>query len=286
MTQPERVAAAWLRSGVPQFESDSDRPTIKPHTLTKAALDVPIMCNPGTKEGVTVKDGRFAGVWPKNVAFFEKVRGERGLIGVAIDPLTAHECGNSRYLAIPWLDCCLTLRLPKQTGQSLRKISMDGAWLADPLGTTAFPASEFQGDPLQAAWLPDENIARAWMQYRKDTKVVDTTPPPAPSRVELSGSRLRWRAEADVESGIQKFVILRNGKFLADVSGEGNNRFGRDLFQNLQYSDTPTQPLAKMEFVDETAGRGVDHGYSVVTVNTVGLKSTPTWAGPAEEPDR
>ena len=281
MTQPERVAAAWLRSGVPLFEANPDRPTIKPHTLPEAALSVPTMCNPGTKEGVTVTDGRFAKVWPANLAFFDKVRSSGGLIGIAIDPLTAHECGNSRYMAIPWLDKCLGLRLPQQPGQALPEISLEGAWLAQPTGTTATPAAIFEGDPFKAGWLLDASIAKAWMQFRKDTNVVDTTPPPAPSRVELDGNRLRWRAEADVESGIQKFVILRNGKFLADVAGSGKNPFGRQLFQNLQYSDTPTQPLAKMEFVDETAERGVDHGYSVVTVNTVGLKSKPTWAAPA-----
>jgi hypothetical protein len=285
MTQPERVAAAWLRSGVPLLEANPDRPTIKPHALPEAALSVPTMCNPGTKEGVTVTDGRFAKVWPANLTFFTQVRGRGGLIGVAIDPLTAHECGNSRYLAIPWLDKCLELRLPEQPGEPLRPISLDGAWLAEPTGTTATPAAKFAGDRLQAAWLPEASIAKAWMQFREDTNVVDTTPPPAPSGVELAGNRLRWRAEADVESGIQKFVILRNGKFLAEVSGSGKNRFGRQLFQNLQYSDTPTQPLAKMEFVDETAKRGVDHGYAVVTVNTVGLESKPTWAGPAAADD-
>ena len=54
MLHPERVAAAWLRSGVPFLAANPDRPTIKPHTLPKAALGVPMMCNPGTKEGVTV----------------------------------------------------------------------------------------------------------------------------------------------------------------------------------------------------------------------------------------
>ncbi len=147
MTQPERVAAAWLRSGVPLLEANPDRPMIKPHTLPEAALAVPMMCNPGTKEGVTMKDGRFAKVWPANLAFFDQVRGRGGLLGIAIDPLTAHECGNSRYLAIPWLDKCLELRLPQQPGQALREISLDGAWLAEPTGTTATPAAKFEGEP-------------------------------------------------------------------------------------------------------------------------------------------
>jgi poly(3-hydroxybutyrate) depolymerase len=76
MLHPDRVAAAWLRSGVPLLKPDPKRATIKAHTLPDAALKVPVMCNLGTKEGVTVKDGSFAGVWPANEAFFNEVRGK------------------------------------------------------------------------------------------------------------------------------------------------------------------------------------------------------------------
>src|SRR4051794_34064075 len=113
LLHPDRVAAAWLRSGVPLLKAEPKRTGIKAHALTDAALKVPVMCNLGTKEGVTVKGDRFAGVWPANEAFFTEVRGKGGLVGVAVDPLTSHECGNQRYLAIPWLDACLTDRLPK-----------------------------------------------------------------------------------------------------------------------------------------------------------------------------
>ena len=281
MTQPGRVAAAWLRSGVPLFETNPERPSIKPHSLPEAALSIPIMCNLGTKEGVTLKDGRFAKVWPANVAFFEKVRGSGGLLGVAIDPLTAHECGNSRYLAIPWLDKCLSLRLPKEAGKPLRQINLDDVWLAEPTGLTALPATNYKGDPLKAGWLPGKEIAAAWMQFRKDTNVVDLSPPPPPASVEIQGNRLSWTAAADLESGIEKFRILRDGKLLAEVIGAVKNRYGRQLFQNLQYSDTPTQPLAKMEFIDKSSEPGIKGSYSVVTVNTAGLESKPT---PATRP--
>ena len=90
-----------------------------------------MMCNPGTKEGVTVKEGRFARVWPANETFFHKVRGEGGLLGVAVDPLSAHECGNQRYMAIPWLDACLSARLPDKAGDPLTPMPTDGAWLAE-----------------------------------------------------------------------------------------------------------------------------------------------------------
>lgn len=275
MTQPERIIAAWLRSGVPLLETNPDRTEIRPHSLPDAALRVPMICNLGTKEGVTVKDGRFDNVWPANLAFFEKVRGRGGLLGIAIDPLTAHECGNSRYLAIPWLDTCLELRLPGLPGEALQTISGDNAWLAEPQGSNAIPASNFDGAALAMGWLPNEGIAKAWKEYRQDTNVQDFSEPPAPTQVEREGSRLHWRADADLESGIAKFIVMRDGKFLAEVTGNGKNHYGRPLFQNLQYSDTPVQPLAKMEFTDITAGEQA-HDYEIITVNTVGLKSTPT----------
>lgn len=273
---PERVAAAWLRSGVPLLEPNPNRPAIKPHTLPDAALDVPVMCNLGTKEGVTVKNGRFAGVWPANEAFFDTVRGNGGLIGVAVDPLTAHECGNQRYLAIPWLDACLSARLPKAGGKPLKPMPTDGAWLAVPLGAEAFPAAKFDGNPLQAAWLPNEPLAQAWMQYVKNTAVTDATPPPAPTNVRIDGNELTWQADADLESGLASFIIQRDGEFLAEVPQQSKNPFGRPLFQNLQYSDTPTQPLVRMQFNDTSATRGSEHTYRVIAVNTVGLKSTPS----------
>ena len=270
---PERVAAAWLRSGVPLLKADPARPGLKAHELPEAALKVPLMCNLGTKEGVTVKD-RFAGVWPANEAFFNEVRGKGGLVGIAIDPLSSHECGNQRYLAIPWLDACLTARLPKVAGSPLAAMPADSAWLAPPTGAEANPAAKFAGDPLKAAWLPNESIAKAWAQYVKDTAVADASPPPVPTNVRLKGNELTWDAEADLESGLASFVIERDGKPLANLPEQGKNPFGRPLFQNLQYSDTPSMPLVPMRYTDAKAeGK---HVYRVVAVNSVGLKSKPS----------
>jgi hypothetical protein len=273
LLHPDRVAAAWLRSGVPLVKADAKRTTVKPHTVPEAALRVPMMCNLGTKEGVTVKDSRFAGVWPANEVFFNEVRNKGGLVGVAVDPLTSHECGNQRYLAIPWLDACLTARLPEAVGDPLRPMPKDTAWLAPVLGGEATPAVKFTGDPLKAAWLPDEAIAKKWMQYVKDTKVADTSPPPAPTNLRVRGNVLAWEAEADLESGLAGFVIERDGRVLATLPEKGKNPFGRPIFQNLQYSDTPTQPLVAMQYTDVTAQPGKPHSYRIIAVNTASLKS-------------
>jgi len=270
---PERVAAVWLRSGVPLFKANPERQSIKSYALAVAALKVPMMCNLGTKEGVTVKDGRFAGAWPANERFLNAMRGSGGLIGVAIDPLTAHECGNQRYLAIPWLDACLSARLPEKPGDPLRPMPTEEAWLADRLGTEAVPAGEFGGDVKTSIWLPNAAIAKAWMQYVKDTAIVDTTPPPASTKIEVVDDVLSWEADADLESGIAHFIIERDGEEIATVPEDPKNPFGRPIFQGLQYSDTPLQPLAKMRFVDDTAEEGKNYQYRVISVNTVGLES-------------
>ncbi len=273
LLHPDRVAAAWLRSGVPLLTADPNRKGIKAHKLFDAALKTPTMCNLGTREGVTEKGKQFAGVWPANETFFNEIRGKGGLIGVAIDPLSSHDCGNQRYLAIPWLDACLNERLPKKAGDPLLPMPTDKAWLAPILGGEALPTAKFKGDPLKAAWLPSEVIAKSWMEYVKDTKVTDRTPPPAPTNVRIQGNKLTWEAEADLESGLTGFIIERDGQFLANVPEKAKNPFGRPIFQNLQYSDTPTQPLVPMQFTDTMADPAQKHTYRVIAANTVGLKS-------------
>src|SRR4029077_3367447 len=126
------------------------RATVKAHSLPDATLHIPLLCNLGTKEGVTEKGQQFAGVWPANEAFFHEVRGKGGLIGVAFDPLSSHECGNQRYLAIPWLDACLAARLPAKAGAPLKPMPASKAWLTPfPLAGQDFVA------PVTAAKFTD-----------------------------------------------------------------------------------------------------------------------------------
>ena len=84
---------------------------------------------------------------------------------------------------------------------------------------------------------------------------------------------MTWEAEADFESGIAHFIIKRNGKVIAQVPEDPGNKFGRALFQGLQYSDTPLLPLQKMMFRDQSAELGKKYRYQVISVNTVGLQS-------------
>ena len=193
------------------------------------------MCNPGTKEGVTVKTGRFARVWSANQNFFEKVRGVGGLVGIAVDPLSSHECGNQRYMAIPWFDECLMARLPKRK-DNLKENGYRTGMACSSFSHHCSSWSKIQGDPLKAIWLPSERIAKTWMHYVSDTKIPDSSPP-APKRVRVSSAgtnkdHLTWVAEADLESGLSHFIIKKNGKEIAQVPEKPTNRFGR-LFSRI-----------------------------------------------------
>ena len=149
------------------------------------------------------------GPWLGNIATFKEYRAHGGLIGFAPDPRTGHECGDSRYLAIPFLDACLAARLPDKGSkdQTLKPMDTSKAWLAPLFGEEAVPAAEFKGNRDEAVWLPNEAVAKAWMEYVKTGATSDTTPPPAPFNVKVSakgeqGTEITWNAEADFESGI------------------------------------------------------------------------------------
>jgi hypothetical protein len=57
---------------------------------------------------------------------------------------------------------------------------------------------------------------------------------------------------------------------IGNVPEQAKNPFGRPIFQGLQYSDTPTNPLVKMTFTDTKAEAGKKHAYRVIAVNTAG----------------
>jgi len=270
---PDRVAAVWMRSGsAAMFRT---RPEFPQPQIPVAAYAVPAMGNPGVKE----KPNR---PWVGPLATFQEYRAKGAPVGFAPDPRTGHECGDSRYLSIPFLDACLAMRLPAKGGkdQTLKPVDMSHTWLAPLLGDEAVPAAQYKGNVNEAVWLPNKTVAKAWMEYVKTGAVSDPTPPPAPFNVKAmdkgeQGIVITWDAEADFESGIRNFIVLRDGQELAMVPDKPVGKFGRPLFQSMTYHDTPDQPLPQMRFVD-TSTNGKKHTYAVICVNSVGLKSKPS----------
>lgn len=276
---PERIVAIWFRSGT-AFATWEKGEIAKPD-IPEAAYDIPMMLNPGAKEK---DDKRFAGAWTGSMAMFEAYRAKGALAGFAPDPRTAHECGDSRYLAIPFFDSCLQLRLPQPgtAGQQLRKIDRDQSWLATVLGEQAGPAAKYAGKLEQYIWLPDERVAKVWEEYVKTGAAPDTTPPPSPFAVKIVSqpgepTELRWDVNADFESGLRGFIIQRDGQEIARVPEKPVGRFGRPLFQSMSYHDTPEKPLPQMQHIDKDAPPG-KHEYRVIAINSVGQESSPTVA--------
>lgn len=269
---PERVVAIWFRSGT--AFSAWEKGEVPPPGITQAVLDVPMMLNPGAKEN---GDKRFNGAWTGSMAMFKAYRAKGAPIGFAADPRTAHECGDSRYLAIPFFDACLSLRLSDNAGQPLKKIDPNGGFRADLLSEQAVAAMKYSGNKVESVWLPNESFAKAFSEYLKVGSVSDSTPPPAPVGLKLQrtkdGAILTWDSEADFESGLKGFVIERDGKEIGQLPEKAVGRFGRPLFQAMSYHDTPEQPLPALRFVDANAtdSRPV---YRVIAVNSVGLRST------------
>jgi hypothetical protein len=263
---PERIVAIWCRSGT-AFTSWEKGEIPKPE-LGDAVFRIPVMCNPGAKEK---GDKRFDGAWTGSAAMVKAYRAKGAPIGFAPDPRTSHECGDSRYLAIPFFDACLAARLSEKgsTDQKLKPMDASaGVLVTDPVL------------PDEKLWLPSESFAKLWKEYLEKGATSDTTPPPAPFNVtvETKDGKLvvKWDAEADFESGLKGFIIQRDGKEVAQFPEKPIGRFGRPLFQSMSYHDTPERPLPAMQFTDATAKPGETHEYRVIAVNSVGLKSEPS----------
>ena len=90
------------------------------------------------------------------------------------------------------------------------------------------------------------------------------------------GTEITWDAEADFESGIQQFIVIRDGQELAKLPEKPVGKFGRPLFQSMTYHDTPSQPMPEMRYLDASAKPGETHTYSIITVNGVALRSEPS----------
>lgn len=273
MTHPERIVAIWFRSGT-AYEYWQKGEIPKPQ-IPDAAMRIPMMANPGLRER---DDARFRGAWTGSMAMFEAYRAKGAPIGFAPDPRSGHETADSRYLAIPFFDACLAMRLPEQPGRPLKPVNNSHAYLAPVLGTEAAPVSKFKGDVAKSVWLPNQTAARAWEDYVQIGATNDSTAPPAPRSLRATRKgdsvELTWEADADLDSGIQSFVILRDGAPLGKVPEKPIGRYGRALFQTMSYHDTPEKPLPEMRFIDPNPK--MDAHYSVITINGAGLKSPPS----------
>jgi hypothetical protein len=269
---PDRVLAVFLRSGTAAMfrpRHEFIQPEVPP-----AVYEIPTIVNFGIGE-------RGNHPWDGSIATFQEYRTQGAPIGFAPDPRAGHFCGDCRYLAIPFFDACLQMRLT-EWNKILRPVDLSSAWLATPFADTATPAAAFKDDPKKAAWLPNEAIAKIWTEYVRTGTVTDAGAPPAPVNVRANadanhGNEITWEAEADIVSGLGGFIVLRNGRGIARLPTQAPEAvYGRPLFQGLSYHDTPFAPLPQMRHVDMSAQVGAKHVYTVIALSSAGVPSMPS----------
>lgn len=244
---PKRIVAIWLQSGTAfgyWQKGDIETPKFSPDVF-----GVPVMACPGLQEK---QHERFHVAYSGSAAMQKEYLAKGApFFEFAADPLTSHECGDSRYLSIPFFDFWLSHRVGRST-EGLKTV--DKTMLSD--------------------W--DLTLKAKQAEFMATGSVSDHTPPASPTNVTIQMrdgvAVLQWDAVVDFESGLQGFVVSRDGNPVATIPSKATGRFGRPLFQKMSYHDTPELPLPKMELV-LPGPQPESVVYSVVAVNSVGLKS-------------
>jgi hypothetical protein len=233
-----------------------------------AALKVPMLHHNGIQDlcynnAVIVAKGRERGaLWAHAVN------------PVVKSPMDGHQVHDLRFLAIPWIDACLGMRLPEKPGEAkLRDINNQNTWLADTATKKIAPETSFSGNRAAAYWFPNQNIAKKWVQYMANGEIVDNTPPPIPYDLSATYTdnklTLKWNAASDLESGIKTFIIYRNGSELQTLQYKTKSRFSNQTgYQRWNDGDQPSPiPAPEMTFTDTTANNKDTYTYQVSNVN-------------------
>lgn len=271
---PERAVAVFARSGTASNTWKTGR--IAPVDLLNPDLyRVPLMLTPGIQEKTAKSDD--TGPWQASMNMHLAWRQKAGLSSFACDPKSGHDCGASRYIAIPYFDACLAARLPDpdSADRTLKPLDIKQGWLADFEGNHAAPYADYQENLDEACWLPTEEVAKKYCEYVKTAWVTDTTPPPAPFDLKIATDEknltLTWDTHADLESGLAGFIIERDGQQIAKLPEKILVPSDRPLFQTMSYHDGPTRPLAEMKFTEPRPTSPAT--YTVQAINAQGLKS-------------
>lgn len=269
---PGRVIATFARSGA--FAPPED--VIGPGPMTLAVSDsmrgVPMMFCYGAKEEATDN------VMTHFMAHVREVYNAGGPAShwaLAIDPITGHENGDTRYLTLRFFDAVFA-HSPALSGS---RVAIP--WRGDPRSLDIGLAGQIkQSGDVGLSWLADAGFARAWQEFARTGQIRDTTPPDPPQRVTAlpiaDGIVLNWQAEADIESGIKEFRVYGDGQLLARVASVHGDPIRED-FHSWNYTDRPApdQEDNAMRF----AWRGTPHqSYTVTTINHAGLESPPSAA--------
>lgn len=186
-----------------------------------AAAKVPVLLrHAGANDG---DPSIFCEATAKNT--FAKLRRLDAPVCIACNKDQNHNFSFIRYMAIPFYEAALEQRLPEGTASGLKELDGRKTWLGDPETLELCKESEYAGSKEGLCRFPDETTARNWKEFVATGTVADKTPPPAPYDVKAivkSGMlEVTWKADADIESGILKFNVYKDGVPAGTLPGTG-----------------------------------------------------------------
>jgi hypothetical protein len=196
-----------------------------------------------------------------------------------------HMVHDMRLLAIPWMDICMSMRLPAQAGSStLRDMDTSNVWLGDTGTKVIASAATFSGNKLAACWFPNQVLAKKWKEYMATGALKDSTPPPAPYN--LTGTlatprfTIKWDCDADLEGGIKTFTVYRNNVLYRTLRYTTTSTYSSiPGFQRWNECDQPNpSPAPEMTFTDSTVNNTGTFVYQLCCVNwsdVEGARSAP-----------
>lgn len=262
---PERILASFCYS--PAFDPDWDYP--------KEALKIPLMIRHAGANDLNSADVR---CWDTAINSFHSLRSAGGLVSIANTPYQSHNYSFVRYMAIPFFESALEKRLPQAGSVSFKKlktINESAGWLGDTLLLNTYRYTDYAANRPDLSWLPDSTTAAKWKEFVLTGTVIDRTPPPPPydlasERIHNMAVKLRWKADADIESGIKHFNIYRGEQLIARFPQHGV----------YQYFDTngddalPADPPALETTITLPAGQ--PGALAISTVNHFDRESSKT----------
>jgi predicted esterase len=222
----------------------------------------PVLFALGAKDTTAINDTQ---ILPREV--FHRYRKMGAPWAIAVEANTAHETSDTRLLVLPYLDAILTARLTSQNNK-LRPIDVSHGWLGNPVTHEISSVSRYRGDPLEAAWLPNEETARKWREYDLTGKITPTQKLTAPTEVRAIKTKpseitVTWRYTPDFENGLPSFHIYRNNTLINTVRGQDHG-----------FGDTPEPVNILLEFRDNNAD--MNSVYSVGVFNALGESVSQT----------
>lgn len=229
---PQRIIAAVLYS--PAFDPQ--------WTYPPEAAKVPVLTRHAGKNDVGVCQAT-------SIHLFHQLRKMKAPVSIAKNESQNHNFSYIRYMAIPFYEAVLEQRLIEGGMDKMNDLDMSKAWLGDTLTYEIYSAPTYKGNKSKMCLLPDKTVAQDWREYVLTGTVVDKTPPPAPFDVEVTEVddttiRIRWKADADIESGILRFEIFKDNILVGQVPENG-------VYQGFDTNGDNTYPIEcePMEFL-------------------------------------